>query len=108
MKPRIADTLVALSLANLCMVASWSQVLSLWTPRAYLLDISDVSVVAVMLNVLVLGAVFLAAAAWLPRPAAEWALLAVLLLPLNQIRIGFNLLNTPDVAFWTRDTGLPV
>jgi len=90
-RPAVRDLLTGISLANLCFIAVWDEVLAV-TRNRYLLDVASADVVALILNVLLLGAAFGAGATVVRRHASPWprrlalaAFLAVLLLPLGRI-----------------------
>lgn len=57
----LRDLGVALSLANLSYVRIWGEILGVTTPEAYFMSVANADVLAVMVNVLLLAAVFLAA-----------------------------------------------
>lgn len=61
------DVAIALSLANLCFLPIWLEILAVTTREAYFLDVANADVLAAMTNVLLLAALFLAATA-LARP----------------------------------------
>ncbi|MGH7671975.1 MAG: sulfatase-like hydrolase/transferase [Gemmatimonadales bacterium] len=108
----LRDLAAGVSLANLCFIGGWDEVLQV-NRNSYLRDVSAASVVAVMLDVLLLG-VACAGAVTLARRSgsapALWttkaAFLLVVLLPLMQIfpdlhvmkviRFVFRALETPD------------
>ena len=87
----LRDLAVSVSLANLCYVGVWDEVLTL-DRNSYLRDISAASLVATMLNVLLLGLAFAGAMTLVRRSgsaralwAAKAGFLLVALLPLMQI-----------------------
>ena len=88
MRPRVRDLLTGISLANLCFIAVWDEVLAV-TRNRYLLDVSSADVVAVILNVLVVGTACAGAATLARRHPSPWprrivraVFLAALLVPL--------------------------
>lgn len=108
----LRDLAVGVSLANLCLIGGWDEVLQV-NRNSYLRDVSAASVVAVMLDVLLLGLVFAGAMTLARRSGNARALwtakatfLLVVLLPLmeifpdlhvlNLIRFVFRALETPD------------
>ena len=87
----LRDLAVGGSLANLCFIAGWDEVLQV-NRNSYLRDVSTASVVAVMLDVLLLGLAFAGAMTLVRRSGdaralwtAKAAFLLVVLLPLMQI-----------------------
>lgn len=107
----LRDLAVSVSLANLCYIGAWDEVLTL-NRNSYLRDVSAASVVAVMLDVVLLSIVFAAAATLARRSgsaralwAAKAAFLLVALLPVMQI---FPDLRVVKVAtFVARAVGTP-
>jgi hypothetical protein len=110
MRERAKEFLVALSLANLCFIRVWPDVLNgLWAEtyflktRPYLTDAATI-----VLCVLLLAAVFwlgvFAARRFtrvLPLAAARWIFLGTLLVPLNGIRLQLASAHTPFFAYLT-------
>ncbi|MGH6691428.1 MAG: hypothetical protein ACREF4_12220, partial [Gammaproteobacteria bacterium] len=91
MRPAVRDLLTGISLANLCFIAVWDEVLAV-TRNRYLLDVSSADVVAVILNVLLAGAACAAAATLARRHPSPWPrrivrglFLVALLLPLGRL-----------------------
>lgn len=89
------DLAVCLSLANLCYLRVWSELLTYRAEDAFLMEgpPSPLQYVAAALNTLLLGAAFWLVLRWVrtKRPgqwsqAAEWIFLLVLLFPLNAVR----------------------
>jgi ribosome modulation factor len=87
----LRDLAVGVSLANLCFIGGWDEVLQV-NRNSYLRDVSAASVVAVMLDVLLLGLAFAGAMTLARRSGnaralwtAKIAFLLVVLLPLMQI-----------------------
>lgn len=109
MRERAKEFLIALSLANLCFIRVWPDLLNaLWAETYYLKGppyITDAAVV--VLCVLLIATVFYFAVAlarrttWvLPLAATRWIFLGTLLIPLNGIRLQFPALHgsiLPDV-----------
>jgi hypothetical protein len=96
MRPWVRDLLTGISLANLCFIAAWDEVLAV-TRNRYLLDLSSADIVAVILNVLLVGTAFAAAASLARRHPSPWprrivraVFLAVLLVPLWRLVRDFN------------------
>jgi len=94
--PVARDLLTGISLANLCFIAVWDEVLAV-TRNRYLLDVSSADVAAVILNVLLVGTAFAAAATLARRHPSPWprrivraVFLAVLLVPLWRLVRDFN------------------
>jgi len=91
---RRRDLLIALSLANLCYLRVWSELLTYTRADTYLMKLPPppAEYLAVMLNVLLVGVAFWIAAAIarnrLPvmEPLSEVAFLLLLLVPLNALR----------------------
>jgi len=95
-RPWVRDLLTGISLANLCLIAVWDEVLAV-TRNRYLLDVSSTDVVAIMLNVLIVGAACAGAATLARRHHGPWprrvvraVFLAALLLPLWRLVRDFN------------------
>lgn len=63
--PRLTfrDVAIALSLANLCFLPIWLEILAVTTREAYFLDVANADVLAAITNVLLVAALFLAATA---------------------------------------------
>lgn len=87
----LKDIALALSLANLCFVSVWLEILAVSTDEAYFLDVANADVLAAMANVLLLAALFLGATA-LARRLGPWGrraiiagFIVVLLLRLNSL-----------------------
>ena len=89
------DLLIAFSLANLCYLRIWSELLTYTRADTYLMKLPPppTEYVAVMLNVVLVGVALWTAAAiarhWLPAGAFRWseaAFLLLLLIPLNALR----------------------
>lgn len=59
----LKDVALALSLANICFVPVWLEILAVTTREAYFLDVANADVLAALTNVLLLAALFLAATA---------------------------------------------
>lgn len=57
------DVAIALSLANLCYLRLWGEILAVSSPDAYFVQITNADVAALILNVVLLAAAFLAATA---------------------------------------------
>ncbi|MGH7646459.1 MAG: sulfatase-like hydrolase/transferase [Gemmatimonadales bacterium] len=105
MRPAVRDLLTGIALVNLCFIAVWDEVLAV-TRNRYLLDVSSADVVAVILNVIVVGAVCGAGAILARRHPSPWAwriaraaFLAVLLLPLGRLAKEFNPLYAETLFF---------
>jgi hypothetical protein len=87
----LRDLAAGVSLANLCFIGGWDEVLQV-NRNSYLRDVSAASVVAVMLDVVLLGLAFAGAMTLVRRSGnaralwtAKAAFLLVVLLPLMQI-----------------------
>lgn len=61
------DIAIALSLANICFLRIWSEILSVSTTEAYYLEVANSDVVAAAVNVLLLATLFLALTAFARR-----------------------------------------
>jgi len=96
MRPRTRrDLFIALSLANLCYLRIWSELLTYTRPDEYLMKLppGPMQYVAVMLNVLLLGGILFGAVNWgrrrFSKSGFRWVEAAFLLfwiVPLNAIR----------------------
>lgn len=79
-----ADYFVALSLAHLCLLRVWLEILAVNGPGAYFLDVSNTDFAAAAVNTVLLAVVFLAAAAFgrgygiAGRAVLVWGLFALL------------------------------
>ncbi len=108
----LRDVTVSVSLANLCYIGAWDEVLTV-NPNSYLRDISAASLVAVMLDVLLLGIAFAGAVTLVRRSGSTRALwvakagfLLIALLPLMNVvpdlhvarlmQFFYRVLETPD------------
>jgi len=89
----LRDSVAGLSLANLCLLGAWAEVLLVNAPRAYFLKVTGLDLVAALLNLLLLGVVI----TWLVRLARRTqhpsvrrvvtgVVLAALLVPINLLR----------------------
>jgi len=111
-RQRLRDVTVSVSLANLCYLAAWDEVLTV-NRNSYLRDISAASLVAVMLDVLLLSMAFAGAVTLVRRSGsaralwvAKAAFLLVALLPLMTVvpdlhvarlmQFCYRVLETPD------------
>jgi hypothetical protein len=99
-RPAVRDALTGLSLANLCFIAVWDEVLAV-TRNRYLLDVASADVVAVIVNVGLVGTAFAAGAILARRHSSPWSrgiaravFLVVLLLPLWRLAKELNPLHT--------------
>jgi hypothetical protein len=85
----VRDALIALSLANLCYLRLWGEILAISSPDAYFVQITNADVAALILNVFLLAAAFLGATAIARRFGARGRVaiitgfVGVLLLQLN-------------------------
>jgi hypothetical protein len=89
------DALIALSLANLCYLRIWTELLTYQRPDTYLMKLppGPPALLAVMANVLIIAGVLWTAVALARRSGseriwalAEWGFLLFLVLPLNALR----------------------
>ena len=101
----LKDLVIALSLANLCFFAVWADILP-GSPSHYVMKAppSSITFFAVILNVLLLAAMFWVALALVRRLTrahalnlARWAFLVVLIVPLNGMRQQFLSLSLDSV-----------
>jgi hypothetical protein len=104
------DVVIALSLANLCFLRVWTEILSLAGPGGYYLQPSPWAPWAVMLDVLIVGAlmatgVLLARRSPHPLPlrVARAIFLLALFIPLDVLRTEFHLPRLAELAFWVAE-----
>jgi hypothetical protein len=107
MSKTVKDLLIALSLANLCFISGWRVLLNpnRYTYYHWKFHPGFIEVAALVLNVVILGALLWGAMTLVRRlgkpwlvEAARWALLLSLLIPLNNLRLYFFDPLNPDVA----------
>lgn len=85
------DVAIALSLANICYLRIWTELLAVSTAEAYYLDVANADVIAAVANVVLLAAVFLASTVVARRfgraghVAIVTGFVAVLVVQLNSI-----------------------
>ncbi|HEY3278982.1 MAG TPA: sulfatase-like hydrolase/transferase [Gemmatimonadales bacterium] len=110
------DLVVGLSLANLCLLRAWKEVLALAGPTGYYLSPATSLPWALLLDVLVLGTLF-AAGAHLARRSGDARLLHVaralfllaLLIPLDALRTEFRVPRLFEFATWVLEpAGRPI
>ncbi|MGH7569711.1 MAG: alkaline phosphatase family protein [Gemmatimonadales bacterium] len=103
----LLDLAVGVSLANLCLLRVWTEILSLSGPNGYYLKLSPAAPWAVIANVLLLGALFAGVAILVRRvehprlrAVARWLFLLTLFIPLETLRTEFHLPRLAEFAFW--------
>lgn len=112
----LLDCVVGLSLANLCLLRVWEEILSLSGPNGYYLKPSPAAPWAVIANVALLGALFAGSAILVRRRAhprlllvARWLFLLTLFIPLETLRTEFHLPRLIEFTFWMLEpAGRPV
>jgi sulfatase-like protein len=110
------DLFVGLSLANLCFLRAWKEVLALAGPTGYYLSPATSLPWALLLDVLLLGTVFAAGAQFARRSGdarlrhvARALFLLALLIPLDALRTEFRVPRLFEFASWVLEpAGRPV
>ena len=112
------DLLAGVSLANLCFLDTWVEVLGSDARSGYLSNISASDCVAAMVMVAAVGfaagaAIHVMRASAGPRAAPLkgmflTCLFFAILIPLNSLRVRYDVLRLPNVLSWAKSASLPL